>query len=66
MEPPKPPERCKREKPDDVPAHRIVVLPEEVTAFGFKYQTLPVVLCTHCDGGAHARAIRAYDRRNSV
>ena len=66
MEIERPPERCKREKAGDTPAHRIIVLPDEVTSTGFKHATLPVVLCAHCDGGAHVSAIRTHDKRKPL
>lgn len=61
-----PPERCKRERAGDEPPHRIIVLPDEVTSSGFKHPEIPVVLCAHCDGGAHISAIRTHDKRKPV
>jgi hypothetical protein len=66
VEPPEIPTVCRRAKHGDVPEHRIIVLPDEVTASGFFRPTLPVVLCAHCDGGAHLAAIREHDKRKPV
>lgn len=66
LEPPKVPTVCKRARAGDTPEHRIVVLPDEVTASQFFRPTIPVILCAHCDGGAHISAIREHDKRKLV
>lgn len=56
---------CKkeREKRHETP-RTLYRLPSEITASQlFKNRTLPLYLCTHCDGDNIEDAIRQHDRR---